>query len=104
MTTTSKKLKARRKQTMKTILSKTPEKIEKSEFKKTLTRMSLVNIKTHHSGMRIQRNDPCFCGSKKKFKYCCYHKHATLPASESRELRKSQEKAQAYFDKHRKLG
>ncbi len=103
MTATSKKLKALRKQAMKAILSKTPEEQAENEHKKTLIKMSQVNIKTHTSGIRIQRGELCYCGSKKKFKDCCYHKHATIPAAESRELRKSQAKAQAYFDKHRKL-
>lgn len=25
----------------------------------------------------IGRNDKCYCGSGKKFKHCCYHKHNT---------------------------
>lgn len=103
MTATSKILKARRKQRMEAIFLKTPEQIAESEYKKTLKKMSQVNIKIHTGDVRIQRNDLCYCGSKRKFKYCCWAKHATIPASESQELVKSQAKAQIYFDKHRRL-
>lgn len=28
--------------------------------------------------MKIQRNDPCNCGSGKKFKKCCMHSHSAV--------------------------
>ena len=28
-------------------------------------------IDPKYTGKKMRRNEPCFCGSKKKFKYCC---------------------------------
>ena len=46
-----------------TILEKQPEKAEKI-FKPN-------KIDPKYIGKKMRRNEPCFCGSKKKFKHCC---------------------------------
>jgi len=38
-----------------------------------------VNTKTLTGKVRIGRNEPCYCGSGKKFGHCCFSKHAVLP-------------------------
>ena len=32
--------------------------------------------------MKIGRNEPCPCGSAKKYKHCCLMKQASMPASQ----------------------
>ena len=43
---------------------------EKAEEKKEVSPESTV----HHSGPKIGRNDPCPCGSGKKYKKCCLNR------------------------------
>jgi len=42
--------------------------IESDEFKKILIEIDILNNKVHN---KINRNDPCICGSPKKYKKCC---------------------------------
>ncbi len=37
-----------------------------------------IPLPVRRSGPKIGRNDPCPCGSGKKFKHCCGSKQATL--------------------------
>jgi len=46
-----------------TIVKKTNEKPE-DQFKPD-------KIEKKYVGKKMRRNEPCFCGSKKKYKYCC---------------------------------
>jgi len=40
-----------------------------------------INTKTHRNQIVLGRNDPCYCGSKKKFKHCCWSKQVAIMAS-----------------------
>ena len=44
--------------------------------------------KTRRSGPRISRNDPCWCGSGRKYKYCHLNRHleAPLPRGQLRDM------------------
>ena len=39
--------------------------IEKNEEKQN------IKIDPKYHGKKMSRNEPCFCGSKKKYKHCC---------------------------------
>ena len=43
--------------------------VEKSDFKKE--EIKPVNIDPKYIGKKMSRNEPCFCGSGKKYKRCC---------------------------------
>ncbi len=43
-----------------------------------------VNAEPYHAAPKIGRNDPCSCGSGKKFKKCCLIKTAEPPAEGER--------------------
>ena len=35
------------------------------------TEIKIPKIDPKYNGKKMSRNEPCFCGSKKKFKHCC---------------------------------
>ena len=56
----------------------------KNDLIKVLINLTVVNTNTNNSlneerpkidpkfiGKKMSRNEPCFCGSKKKYKHCC---------------------------------
>ena len=43
--------------------------VEKSNFKEE--EIKPVNIDPKYIGKKMSRNEPCFCGSGKKYKRCC---------------------------------
>ena len=45
------------------------------KFKKTLIWLGLhkPNLRTIRGGQQPGRNSPCPCGSKKKYKHCCWN-------------------------------
>ena len=46
--------------------------IEKSENQiKSYNQFKADKIDPKYTGKKMKRNEPCFCGSKKKYKYCC---------------------------------
>jgi hypothetical protein len=60
------KLKQRRINWLKKVLSKTVEDRQKSRWKKLMQRMSRINakwVKTYRGQVWIQRNEPCPCGN-----------------------------------------
>lgn len=59
-----------------------------------------INTKTHRNEKVMQRNELCYCGSKKKFKHCCWAKHAVLETgSMSPEMAAFVKKQDVYFRK-----
>jgi len=50
-------------------------KIEPNKFKKTVKWLlrNPINLKTIHKKELPGRNEPCICGSGKKFKHCCWN-------------------------------
>ena len=97
-------LKERLKRFVNRICNQTPKEIAKSNYKKLLKRMGIISPKTFIGGMWIGRNEPCYCGSKLKFKYCCWSKHAVLPRDKkTSETVKFAKKIEAYFKKKRRL-
>lgn len=75
---------------------------EEEKVRRTIKRMSRMYAahRTFVGKGFIQRNDPCYCGSEKKFKDCCWHKHAAKQSqgttSETLNYINKQDK---YFDK-----
>jgi len=53
--------------------------------------------------MKIGRNDPCPCGSGKKYKKCCYGKNDSIPPEVSLEFERMQAK-QSLIEKQQGLG
>ena len=45
--------------------------VEKPAEKKIENENDATNINPNYSGKKMRRNEPCFCGSKKKYKHCC---------------------------------
>lgn len=45
------------------------------------------------------RNFPCFCGSGKKFKFCCWSKEHEFPKLETSEFKKVFKKISTYIKK-----
>jgi hypothetical protein len=89
---------------IKRVLKKTPEQVEQARFKKAQKRAGIFNPRTFVGQFFIGRNDPCYCGSERKFKHCCWSQHAILTdADSSPERLKAQQKTEAYFKKHRRL-
>lgn len=59
-----------------------------------------INTRTIRGKQWIGRNDPCYCGSEKKFKKCCWVKHAVLRGGTmTPEMVKFVKKQDAYFAK-----
>ena len=74
------------------------------ERRKLIKRMGIISPRTFIGGMWIGRNELCYCGSKKKFKRCCWSKHAVLPRDKrTPETAKFAKKIEAYFNKNRRL-
>ena len=53
--------------------------------------------------MKIGRNDPCTCGSGKKYKKCCYGKNDSIPPEVLLEFERMKAK-QALIEKQQGLG
>lgn len=81
---------------------RTPEEQAEREYKGLMKRMANTNIRTYTGQTFIGRNDSCYCGSRRKFKHCCWVKHAVIE-EDTEEVLRSREKVQKYFDKHRKV-
>lgn len=80
--------------------------MEKSKLKKIVAWMCRkpANIKTLKGKKRIQRNEPCYCGSGKKFKHCCFLKHAVLrEGTMTPEMANYVKKQDAFFAKKGKV-
>ena len=96
-------LKMKLKKSIGRICNQTPEEIAKSNYKKLLKRMGIISPRIFIGGMWIGRNEPCYCGSKVKFKYCCWSKHSILARDvRTPESMKYGEKIMKYFNKHRR--
>jgi len=52
-----------------TIVQKPIEKLENQI--KSNNQFKANKIDPKYTGKKMRRNEPCFCGSKKKYKYCC---------------------------------
>ncbi len=62
-----------------------------------------INTKTLRGAAWIGRNSPCYCGSKMKFKNCCWWKHSTVsPSTLTPETAKALKKSQIYLQKQLK--
>ncbi len=56
----------------KTLKGKVEEHIERTPHDGHVEKKEVVSeTATYHSGPKIGRNDPCPCGSGKKYKKCC---------------------------------
>ena len=91
--------KAQRRLGMKQAMSRCPEENQHRTLQR-MNRMEPLNPRTHVSDMHIQRNDPCYCGSGKKFKDChWYEQTAQQGKGMTPETLAYIKKQDTYFDK-----
>lgn len=69
------------------------------QFTKWLIRNPFKKTRTIHRNISIGRNDPCYCGSNIKFKYCCLLK---IKPPLTQLAKKERQKEFKYYEKRYK--